>query len=199
MTMQRLEKSLSPIEIRELLKVWVNDKFELKANDILIDELGFFNKDKGSTVDNSYRADLVLANGRLVGFEIKSEKDTLKRWEVQKTAYTNVFDEVWLCTHSKHLERALQITPNHIGVILVDNFRSLAVVRNSKNNHGMNNVYDLTGLLWRNEINELASLYNIKIKSRATKREARDILAERLSLEEVRDFTLHKIKIRKSQ
>lgn len=199
MKMHSLEQSLNPIEIRESLKIWVNDKFALKENDILIDELGFFNRDKDSTVDNSFRADLVLANGRLVGFEIKSEKDTLKRWEAQKVAYTNVFDEVWLCTHSKHLEKALQSTPNHIGVILVDNFKSLAVVRKSKKNHGMNNIYDLTGLLWREEINELAKLYDIKIKSRATKREARDILAKELSLEEVRDFTLHKIKVRKSQ
>lgn len=190
-------QSLSPVIIRDNLKEWVNDKFNLNDGDILIDELGFYNRDQNSTVDNSYRADLVLANGRLVGFEIKSEKDTLKRWESQKVAYTNVFDEVWLCVHAKHLEKALTQTPGHIGIILTDNFQSLAMVRKAKKNHGMNNVYDLTGLLWREELNELAASCGLCIKSRATKREVREILDRNIKLATVRDFTLHKLKSRK--
>ena len=50
----------------------------------------FWNKDPESTVDCSFRADLALANGRLVGFEIKSQKDSLKRWTSQMMAYNNV-------------------------------------------------------------------------------------------------------------
>lgn len=192
------EKSLNPIEIRESLKIWVTQRFELGKGDILIDELGFYNKSPSSTVDKSFRADLALANGRLVGFEIKSEKDSLKRWEAQKVAYTNVFDEVWLCSHAKHLSKAIETTPDHIGVILVDNFHSLAVVRKATSSHGMNNIYDLAGLLWREEINELAEMHSVKIKSRATKREARETLAAQLALEEVRNFVLCKLKLRKS-
>lgn len=192
------EQPLNPIEIRETLRGWVDRIFSLSESDILINELGFYNRDKNSSIDRSYRADLVLANGRLVGFEIKSEKDSLKRWEVQKVAYTNVFDEVWLCTHGKHLEKALSSTPKHIGIILVDNTKSIAIVREAKKNHGLNNVYDLTGLLWREEIDELFKIYNIPIKKRATKKEAREILANVLSLREARQFTLNKLKLRKS-
>ena len=198
MKIHDFKQSLNPIEIRETLREWVDNKFSLNENDVLINELGFYNKDKNSSVDNSYRADLVLANGRLVGFEIKSEKDSLKRWETQKVAYTNVFDEVWLCTHGKHLEKALASTPKHIGIILVDNTKSIAIAREAKKNHGLNNVYDLIGLLWREEVDELSKLYDIPIKTRATKKEAREILAKEISLQDARQFTLSKLKLRKS-
>lgn len=193
-----LKQPLNPTEIRETLREWVDIKFSLTENDILINELGFYNKDKNSSVDNSYRADLVLANGRLVGFEIKSEKDSLKRWELQKEAYTNVFDEVWLCTHGKHLEKALASTPKHIGIMLVDNTKSIAIARDAIKNHGLNNVYDLIGLLWREEINELSKMYGIPTKTRATKKEARENLAKEISLKEARQFTLEKLKLRKA-
>ena len=157
------EKPIGPTDIRLALRCWVKERFEINQNDLLIDELGFFNRDPNSTVDSSFRADLALANGRLVGFEIKSEKDNLKRWVSQMNAYLNVFDEVWLCVHGKHLEAALSITPKNIGIIVVDNFESLTVVRFAKK-HTLNNAYDLSGLLWRDELNTLAKLHGIQIK-----------------------------------
>lgn len=191
-------KPLSPNYIKDLLHQWVGNTFVLKDSDILINELGFYNRDIESTIDNSFRADVALANGRLVGFEIKSEKDNLKRWPSQMSAYTNVFDEVWLCTHGKHLEPALQITPKHIGILLVDSLGSIAVVRNAKNASGLNNVYDLSGLLWKDEIIDLAKRYDITVKTRTTKREVRELLADCLNVEQVRPFVLEKLKSRKA-
>lgn len=188
---------LKPNDIRTALRSWVHDKFELNQSDILINELGFWNKDPNSTIDNSFRADLALANGRLVGFEIKSEKDSLKRWASQMVAYNNVFDEVWLCVHGKHLEGVLSTTNKHIGILLIDDYKSLAVVRPATTNNN-NNIYDLSGLLWREELNFLAKIHNIKISSRTTKNEMREILANHLSIDTVRDYVLKQIKIRKS-
>lgn len=195
--MLKSEKTLGPVDIRLALRCWVKEKFKTNQNDILIDELGFSNKDPNSSVDSSFRADLALANGRLVGFEIKSEKDSLKRWVSQMTAYLNVFDEVWLCVHGKHLESALTITPKSIGVIVVDNFESLTLVRVAKN-QTFNNAYDLSGLLWRDELDALAKFHGIIIKSRATKNEVREILAKSLGIELIRAFVLQQLKIRKS-
>lgn len=189
---------LGPDEIRTALRNWVHDKFELKHNDILINELGFWNKDPESTVDCSFRADLALANGRLVGFEIKSQKDSLKRWASQMTAYSNVFDEIWLCSHGKHLHRALEITDKHIGVLAVDDSGSITVVRYATENTKLN-FYDLSGLLWKDELLSFSSLNNIiEIKSRMTKNEIRDVLSERSSLTELKPYVLQKLKERKS-
>lgn len=188
---------LSPNNIREKLHQWVNESFSLSEHDILINELGFYNKDPLSTVDNAFRADLVLATNRLVGFEIKSEKDTLKRWTAQMLAYSNVFDEVWLCVHSKHIEKSIQVTPKHIGILMIDSFGSIAIVRSSTQ-HKKNNIYDLSSMLWKDELIELACKYNLNAKSKMTKRQIRALLSERLTMNQVCDFTIGRLKVRKT-
>lgn len=187
--------ALKPNEIRGILRQWVSQNFSLKAGDVLINELGFVNKDPKSTVDSTFRADLAVANGRLVGFEIKSELDTLKRWIIQMEAYSKVFDEVWLCSHGKHIAKALEVTPSHIGIMVVDDLSSLAVIRKPSINHHLR-AYDLSGLLWRDEINELCRIHHIKITSRANKREAREVLAKALPLDIIKGFTLERLKTR---
>ncbi|MDC4753649.1 sce7726 family protein [Acinetobacter baumannii] len=192
------DQILGPDDIRTALRNWVYKKFELKQNDILINELGFWNKDPESTVDCSFRADLALANGRLVGFEIKSQKDSLKRWTSQMIAYNNVFDEIWLCSHGKHLHRALDITDKHIGVLAVDDSGSITVVRYAAENRKLN-FYDLSGLLWKEELLAFASLNNIiEVKSRMTKNEIRDILSKCSNLNKLKPYVLQKLKERKS-
>ncbi|MDC5295211.1 sce7726 family protein [Acinetobacter baumannii] len=192
------DQILGPNDIRTALRNWVYKKFELKQNDILINELGFWNKDPESTVDCSFRADLALANGRLVGFEIKSQKDSLKRWTSQMMAYNNVFDEIWLCSHGKHLHRALDITDKHIGVLAVDDSGSITVVRYATENTKLN-FYDLSGLLWKEELLAFAALNNIiEVKSRMTKNEIRDILSKYSSVNKLKPYLLQKLKERKS-
>ncbi|MEJ7580605.1 sce7726 family protein [Acinetobacter baumannii] len=192
------DQILGPNDIRTALRNWVYKKFELKQNDILINELGFWNKDPESTVDCSFRADLALANGRLVGFEIKSQKDSLKRWTSQMMAYNNVFDEIWLCSHGKHLHRALHITDKHIGVLAVDDSGSITVVRYAAENTKLN-FYDLSGLLWKEELLAFAALNNIiEVKSRMTKNEIRDILSKCSSVNKLKPYLLQKLKERKS-
>jgi len=192
------ERILGPNDIRMALRQWVHNKFELKHDDILINELGFSNKDPLSTVDYSFRADLALANGRLVGFEIKSQKDNLKRWLSQMTAYTNVFDEIWLCSHGKHLYQALEMTEKHIGVLAVDDSGSITVIRYAEKNT-KSNFYDLSGLLWKDELLDYALLNNVsEIKSRMTKNEIRDILSKYSNLMQLKPYVLQKLKERKS-
>lgn len=189
---------LSPIDIRDNLRVWREKRQPLEGDDIFINELGFYNKLEDCTVDMAYRADLVLASSRLIGFEIKSEKDNLKRWDSQKIAYTNVFDEVWLCTHCKHLDKAMLSTPDHIGVIAVNRSNELEIVREAVTDHGMNNIYDLSSMLWKDELIELAVRHNIKWKSRITKREARHILMNELTIQQVTVFVIEKLQFRKN-
>lgn len=193
------EDSLNALQIRDSLRLWIAGNTNMQDSDIFINELGFYNKIPDRTVDNAFRADLVLATDALVGFEIKSEKDSLKRWEAQKIAYTNVFDEVWLCAHHKHLDKAIATTPDHIGLIAVNNSNALEVVRRSVVGHGMNNAYDLSSMLWRDELDELAALHGIKWKSRTTKRQAREIVMTELAIDDVRRFLIKRLKIRKNE
>lgn len=166
------------------------------ARDVLIDELGFVNRQEGRSVDMTFRADLALANGRLVAFEIKSGADSLKRWPTQCDAYFNVFDEIWLCTHGRHLEKALAVTPRSVGIVVTDDLGGLALMRAAKVN-GKANAYDLSGLLWREELDQLCALNGIVTKKKETKAQVRDKVSSLIAIEVVRDFVLSRLKERK--
>lgn len=188
---------LSPMEIRGKLREWVSANLSSGPDDVLIDELGFVNLRPGRTIDNTFRADLALANGRLVGFEIKSGSDSLKRWPSQCEAYFNVFDEVWLCTHGRHLEKALTMTPKNTGVLLVDDLGGFAILRSAKANESVS-AYDITGLLWRDELDEMCLAAGIKCLSRHTKKDVRLKVSQSISIADIRAFALQKLKARKS-
>jgi len=188
---------LSPMDIRERLRDWVSTNLSNSSDDVLIDELGFVNHKSGKTIDTSFRADLALANGRLVGFEIKSGADNLKRWPAQCEAYFNVFDEVWLCTHGRHLEKALSMTPKKTGVLLVDDLGGVAMLRAAQRNNALS-AYDLTGLLWRDELDELCRRNDIPTRSKETKAEIRAKVSKEITIEAIRAYVLARLKARRS-
>lgn len=179
-----------PNEIRNNLKKWVSLNKEHDANDVLIDEL--------CIVDKSCRVDLVHANGKLTGFEVKSEADSLSRWPHQMDAYLRIFDEVWICCHRKHALRAIAESNDVVGVIIVDEYDSMAILKPAKTNKNING-YDLTGLLWRKELDELCIKNSIKISSRELIKEVRHRVSEAVPLDIIRKFVLEVIKLRYSK
>lgn len=68
----------------------------------------------------SRRIDLVMANGSLSGFEIKSELDTLNRLDGQLKTYTQYFENVTVVCATKHLKSVINITPSNVGILEFD-------------------------------------------------------------------------------
>jgi hypothetical protein len=177
----------SPETIRQLLRSWVAHAMTHLPGDVLIDEL--------CIVDKTCRADLVHANGRLCGFEVKSESDTFKRWPQQMEAYLRVFDEVWLCCHRKHAVRALGESHPSVGILIVDEFSSIAVLRPARENKSVM-PYDLSGLLWREELDELCVKQGLPVLRRERIREARHRVAKAVPLDALRSQVLDRLKVR---
>ncbi|MCZ2902433.1 sce7726 family protein [Burkholderia thailandensis] len=177
----------TPEAIRQLLRLWVTQTKEHRPGDVLIDEL--------CIVDKSCRADLVHANGRLTGFEVKSESDSLKRWPQQMEAYLRVFDEVWMCCHRKHAVRALDESHPSVGILIVDEFSSIAVLRPARENKHIT-PYDLSGLLWREELDDLCLKQGLPIVRRERIREARHRIAKAVPLDALRTQVLNRLKVR---
>lgn len=190
------QEPLSVKSINQLLHAWIEKNYEFNDDATLINELGFYNKDPESQANKAFRADVVLANDKLIGFEIKSEKDSLKRWPSQAVAYSNVFNEVWLCTHSKHIVNALSMTPKHIGILLIDDFGSIAIVRASKVN-STRNTHDLATMLWKEELVELSRLHDLQFKTSMRKRVIREMIQKDLSIDQVCHFVIERLKVRK--
>jgi hypothetical protein len=178
---------LNPTEIRPILKQWITKVMPHETSDVFIEELCF--------VDRARRADLVHANGRLTAFEIKSHADTLSRWEGQQEAYLACFDEVWLCCHSKHLVKALDSSLPHIGLLVVDDFSGLAMIRRAKTNKAQSKFH-LTGFLWRDELDMLALEHGVPTKSRELIKEVRHKVSDALQLADIRAHVLSCLKRR---
>jgi hypothetical protein len=71
-------------------KLWLHHANE---NTLVVDELGILN--------GKSRADIAVINGYLVGFEIKSDEDSLTRLNDQVEAYNAVFDRSTLIVGPK--------------------------------------------------------------------------------------------------
>jgi hypothetical protein len=98
------------------------------------------------------RADLVLLGQRLDGFEIKTDRDTLRRLPRQVSAYGRIFDRCTAVVACRHLERVIQIVPDWWGITTVArNGRTVfSQVRPAGPNPGVE-AETLVRLLWRDE------------------------------------------------
>ena len=75
------------------------------------------------------RADLVVANGKLAAFEIKSERDTLDRLEGQLSSYLRFFEQVTIVCAEKHVDGVKARVPEHVGITTVSHALKLTNVR----------------------------------------------------------------------
>ena len=58
------------------------------------------------------RVDIAVINGKLHGFEIKSEADTLARLQGQISAYNQVFDTMTIICGKNHLDSIIETIPD---------------------------------------------------------------------------------------
>lgn len=99
------------------------------------------------------RADLAVIGPLLVGYEIKSSADNLRRLAGQVAAFGCVFDVCWLVAATRHVDAAVDRLPLWWGIIEVEDDPQLArlVVRRSAAPSPAVDVDVLVRLLWREE------------------------------------------------
>lgn len=188
-TSNKYKEYLSPQEISQEVIDWAKTHLSQGGEDTFINELCF--------IDRARRADLVLANGSLSAFEIKSERDTLSRWQGQQEDYLTCFEKVWLCVHAKHIEPALQKTHGDVGVLVIDDFSSISMLRRAGRSSQLD-IYNLTGFLWRADLDRLGRAYDLQIRSRMRIKEVRQIIANELPVNIINKFVIETLKSRYS-
>lgn len=113
---------------------------------MVVDELGL---DHGSC-----RADIAVVNGRMIGYEIKGDTDSLKRLREQVRAYNAVFDHATVITTMKHRRKVLTKIPRWWGVIICHSAPRRGIrfetLRTAKPNAHVD-ALAVARLLWRNE------------------------------------------------
>jgi hypothetical protein len=100
------------------------------------------------------RADVaVIDSAAIDGFEIKTERDTLKRLPRQAEAYTRLFDRCHAVLALRHVDRAIEILPPWWGLLVIGtgDGPTFIRVRNADANNGVD-PETLVRLLWRDEV-----------------------------------------------
>ncbi len=101
---------LSDADIRQPLHHWLDKRHARDSETGILHEL--------KIPRPSARIDLAVVNGKMVGFEIKSDLDSLARLARQAEAFEQVFDHVCMVATDKHLKNVINKIPAWWGVIV---------------------------------------------------------------------------------
>lgn len=125
-------------------------RYHRASETLVIDELGLKH--------GSCRADIAIVNGRLVGYEIKSDKDSLSRLKSQIAVYDAIFDSITIVVGPRHRSLICRRVPRHWGVVVAAVGRRGGIYFETKRRARANPRVDLlavTQLLWRSEALEM--------------------------------------------
>lgn len=139
----------------------------------VIDELGLRN--------GQVRADIAVVDGKMIGYEIKSQNDTLNRLPNQIIAYNEVFDNVYIITASNHLTKVIDAVPLWWGIYVINGTDAITcsfTLRRPAKPNKFRKCLGLAQLLWKNEVLEILNdRMKCKLSNTVSKEELYDLLS----------------------
>lgn len=143
------------------------------------------------------RADAILVKeNEILGFEIKSDKDSLVRLTTQVKNYERFCDKCYIVTGVHYIDRIEEAVPQHWGIydIAKDENGSLHIEmfreaeRNPKE-RPTTKLKNQMNLLWRSELIKIVKTYKLGGVTTRNKRQLRDLIIEKLGKEEAKRLT----------
>jgi hypothetical protein len=185
---------MNDLEIRQNFHRKALRRQHAQKDTLVIDELGLNH--------GKCRADIAVVNGHLVGYEIKSNSDSLRRLKEQVKSYNAVFDKISVVVGDRHINCIQNYIPQWWGVIVSTKGPRGAVnfdiIRNAQTNKKVNPI-SLARLLWRNEAEEILRQKKLSPKILRRPREALyKHLVDKLNICELRKIVGEYFKKRKN-
>jgi hypothetical protein len=179
-------------EIRQALRARLARRYATTdPGTLIIDELPICR--------HAARADLAVINGSLSGYEIKSDRDTLKRLEGQKDAYSRVFEYVTVVAAANHVDAVFQLVPSWWGISMVLLSQSevcFGQLRRPRANPQQCPL-SICQLLWRSEAVDILEARGLASTMRSQpRRRLWENIAEAVPLHELRQVVAAKLKAR---
>ena len=147
--------------------------------------------------DGLARVDVAVANGKLCGYEIKSDADTLARLSSQQIYYDRTFDNISIVVGKKFAPYIQDEIPDWWGILIATKNKNGRVTLKKERmaSHNPNvSAEALLDLLWHEEVKALLKENGINGLSRKNRRVLRKIACESLSFEQVRTYTRETLK-----
>ena len=145
------------------------------------------------------RVDVALVNGRITGYEIKSDFDTLERLPGQVEHYGRCLDRAVIVVSARRSESIRSHVPYWWGVMVALPGRSIGQVNIRERRRGRANPaidpFSVAQFLWRDEARDELEARGHHVASRATRWDMWDQLAT-LPINELRDAVRARLKAR---
>lgn len=181
------------IDIRRALVDRVHAQHRREKNTRVVEEL--------SLCQGAARVDVAVINGRLHGYEIKSEHDTLARLNGQISVYSAALDRVTIVVAQNHAPKVLASVPDWWGIWLASSEEArvtLKCLRRPKENPRVN-TYAQVQLLWRDEaLTELMSRQLCNGVKSKSKKQLWERLTSALPPSQVRTIVRERLKARQA-
>ena len=157
---------MNDYQLRLELKRKVLARHAKDPNTRIVEELGIRH--------GSARVDIAVVNGLIHGYELKSDKDNLKRLAHQIIIYNSVLDKITLVTGHRHANGAINLVPAWWGIKIAKlTSRGHLEFENHRRAQRNPSVDPLSvcKLLWRDEaltlLDELGEAEGVRHKPRA--------------------------------
>lgn len=115
---------------------------------------------------------LVFTESGLIGLEIKTERDSVKRMNKQIQSYSKICDWVYVLIHDDHIEKTEDILKrnghHHVGIISYTEFKGepiVGVYRKPTKSPSKSVVTMYMSLMWKEELLNLAGAFKRQISS----------------------------------
>lgn len=158
-------------------------RYHADRGTLVIDELGLRH--------GTCRADIAVVNGRLLGFEIKSDRDALSRLPSQISAYNAVFGRITIIAGERHVPGVWEVVPHWWGIVLCTRGRRGGVHFATQRRPSPNPLVDalsVAKLLWRSEVVEILQGKGVDASTlRRPRRILQARLVETMRLSELRE------------
>lgn len=131
-------------------------EYELDPTTKIVDELAL--------CQGISRIDIAVINGKIHGYEIKSDSDNLKRLPQQQEVYSKVLDQITIVANECHIDGIKDIVPDWWGISSVSEYEKAVIINQIRKPLDNQNVdsLSLAQLLWKDEILDILKLYNIE-------------------------------------
>lgn len=119
------------------------------------------------------RIDVAVINGLMLGFEIKSEADTLQRLPAQAMVYSTIFDRITVVCGPRHVGDVSSLIPAWWCIVearIIDSRLDLLTLREGKENPCVDPL-QIARLLWRDEVFSVLNKYDLASRLKSKSRE----------------------------
>lgn len=149
--------------------------------------------------DGKSRVDIAVANGKLCGYEIKSDADTLERLSSQQNYYDKTFDKMYIVVGQKYEDIIGEHIPDWWGIYIAYYDKNNSISFKEKKRGRLNKKIcseSLLELLWREELEQFLKNNGFRSLSGKNRRILRKMVVENISPKVIKDYTRETLKKR---